>query len=193
MATICCISYICVENRLRTVRVISRDGTIIKTLNDNWTSINNLDWSPDSTKLVITASKEDKEYQFRVFIANLMTDEIVEVSIPLVEPHSFTEAHWSPDGQLIGVTTSPSLVSPIDGLVIFHPQDGTIEANLEAKRKVEEWFWSEGGDSILVNLAAAKRIGIFHWREKRLEKIPMASFLAEGLKDGDVSIKTPVW
>ncbi len=181
------------SSNLRSIRVINRNGTIIKTFNDNWTSINNLDWSPDSLKLVITASKEDREYQFRVFIANLMKDEITEISIPLAEPHSFTEAHWSPDGQLIGVTTSPTLVSPIDGLVIFHPQDGTIEANLEAKREVEEWFWSKTGDAILVNLSTTKRIGIFCWQEERLEKMPIASFLAEGLKSGDVRLKTPVW
>jgi dipeptidyl aminopeptidase/acylaminoacyl peptidase len=176
-----------------TIRVVLSDGTVETTIDNNWTSLNNLDWSPDGSKLVVTASMEDMEYQFGVFIIDLTADDIAKVDLALDKPRSFTEAYWSPNGQFIGVTTSPTLVSPIDGLIVFDPENGAIKANLKKGREVEKWFWSSAGNAILVNLSTAKRIGIYYWQEDRLEELSPPSFLIEGLENGEVSIRTPVW
>jgi hypothetical protein len=152
-------------------------------------------WSSDGTKLVITASTTPilQEYRFGLFIADVVTGNITPINIDREELRSYTDPQWSPNGLLIGVNTNPNENEIVNDLVIFDPEDETVKGNLSVERQQPDWLWSSTGEAILVNLPSAERIGIFYWKEDRLEKVSPPEQLKEGIESGEILITNLTW
>ncbi len=152
------------------VKITARDGSPHITLDNNWVTVSGIDWSPDGSKLVITGATEDV-WQEEVFIADLITDHITRVNIAQDKSSSFLLPKWSPDGQMIGVQATTREKEIVNNLLIFDPEDETIKANLTINRQQhlrQEWYWSDNGDAILLNLPSGKGISLFYWRDNRV-------------------------
>ena len=185
------------------VKVTSRDGADLATFDGDWERVEGVDWSPDGSKMVITAAISNRQTGgHSLFIADLATGDISKVEILAGELLDYTQPHWSPDGRLIGVNTRRNGEGFVSGLVIFDPEDQTIRANLTVERHFPEWSWSNAGSAILVRLGSStsalppftpQGIGIFYWTTGRLEQVSLPAYVEAGLDNWQLYLGDAVW
>ena len=157
------------------MQITSRDGLTQTTLDDNWVTISGIDWFPDGSKLVITAATENIREQ-KVFIADSLTGDITHININHNKSSTFHLPKWSPDGRMIGVQATTREDEIVNDLLIFDPEGGMVKANLTINRQQhlqQEWYWSGDSEAILLNFPPGKSIGVFYWRDNRVEELPL--------------------
>ncbi len=187
------------------VKVVTNDGETLTTFAANWKRVMGVDWSPDASKLAITALVEqqlngDSLINSGLFIVDVNTEEVTRVDLLSGEGLSYSEPHWSPDGRLLGV-----IIAGTDhdkSLVIFDPQDRAIEASFAPKLAFNEWLWSRTGDAILVLVGGdlvdsvpfpPARIGVFYWQDDSFEIISLPSQLEKKVKEWTAYLDNLTW
>ena len=160
----------------------ARDGSVVNTFGGNWGAIMDLDWSPDSASLVVVAQGTDDASRFKMRLVSLDRADVTDIILNEQEIIRYAQTRWSPREPLLGsIIEDPDLDKE---LIIFDPQQGQI---LASRKDITAWSWSDDGDSILVGVRGSsgftEGIGIFYWREDRLEMIPLLPKLEEDLKE----------
>lgn len=188
------------EEHEMTVKVVSGDGTTLTTLSSNWNMVNGIDWSPNGSKVAISAVVDYQEHRFSVFIADSVTGDVAEIEIATDELLSYEQPRWSPDGRVMGANTRPSWYDLVNGLAIFDPQSGTVHANLTLQRANPEWSWFSTGNAILVRLGGdtqphftPQALGIFYWMKGTLEQVSLSPLLEPGIKKRQLYLGEPIW
>jgi WD40 repeat protein len=185
------------------VKVTSRDGTDLVTFDGSWERVEDIDWSPDGSKMAITAVESYRQIaRHSLFIADLATGDIAQVEILADELLDYTQPHWAPDGRLIGVNIRRRGEKGVSGLVIFDSEDETVKACLNVERYHPEWSWSDTGDAALVRLgspnpaippAIPQRIGVFYWANDVLEQVSLPADVELGLDRWQLYLGEPAW
>jgi len=185
------------------VHIVSRGGNIRAVLEAGWSRVEGIDWSPDGSRIAIAAAVgSDKSTRQHLFIAYSNTWDIAELNTSPNELLNYSQPHWSPGGEMIGVNTRLSGEGLVSGLMVLDPSKGTVEANLELERYYPDWSWSANGTAVLVQLGSSisalpphtpQGVGVFYWMEENFEQVLLPSDVEDGLDSWQLYLSEPVW
>lgn len=181
------------------VSLINLEGTVLQRFGGSWGAVMAIDWSPDTSKLAITAQGTSDAYRNELFIVDLNTGKITEIDPVPGGAVSYTEPRWAPDGRLLGVIATTETQQK--ELIIFDWQEEVISSSLSLGYPFDKWSWSDDGSAILMRVGGditvtpyvPQGIGIFYWREHRFELLSLPDDMKEGLEKRNIYLIDLTW
>ncbi len=181
------------------VTLIDLEGTVLQRFGGSWGTVMAIDWSPDASKLAITAQGATDAYRNELFIIDLNTRKITEIDLVPGEAVSYAEPRWSPDGRLLGVIATTA--EQQKELIIFDWQEEVISSSLSLGDSFDKWSWSNDGSAILMRVGGditstpyiPQGIGIFYWKENRFELVSLPDDMEEGLEKRHIHLIDLTW
>jgi hypothetical protein len=193
------------EEQKWAVEIIDRTGQLMTTFG-NWELVESIDWSPDATKLAVTALahyQETGSSAASLFVIDLGSNEMVEINLAFDKSLDYSQPHWSPDGQLLGINISekPEETQTGKSLVIFHPASGEIKTSFTPEFAFDKWIWGYDEDIILMVIGGdfvfrsftPQEVGILHWKTGEFKKLILPPELEEELKNQEALLGNPSW
>lgn len=181
------------------VTLMDLEGTVLQRFGGSWGAVMTIDWSPDSSKLAVTAQGATDAYRNELFIVDLNTEKITEIDPVPGGAVSCTKPRWSPDGRLLGVIAMTA--EQQKELIIFDWQEEAKASSLSPRYSFDKWSWSSDGSAILMRVGGditstpyiPQGIGIFYWKEHRFELVPLPHEMEEGLEERYIHLIDLTW
>ena len=187
------------------VKIVGIDGEILATFMLNGERVTSIDWSPDGSKLALTVLvsqqvNDENTVKSDLLIIDLTTAEIERINLFSDEISNYSEPHWSPNGDLLGVNVTRT--GSDKELIILDTKDWSINSSFSPNLAFDKWSWSNAGDAILVLVGGdlvnitpfpPAQIGIFYLQDNHFEILSLPSQLEERIEDWTAFVGNLTW
>ncbi len=177
------------------IKIMGLNGKTASVFSQNWHIIESLAWSPDGSKIAVTAWEGEGAGvpRYELYILDLAKKEVTK--LPMNKGFSYTGVQWSPNGSILGVTAYSVEVSKEGNVFFVETSSGETKVKVTVECEDIKWLWSRTGNTILLKLSGlgTERIGVFNWADNELKYLTFPPQIENELKELNIWLGDPTW
>lgn len=177
------------------VKVLPINSKTTNILGGNWDVIEGIDWSPDGSRMAITARERQsvEVSRYDLFIAGINGEQVKKLTSD--DRLSYIKPQWSPDGTLVGTVAYSAQTQDEGNLLLFDFIKGTIKTEFNIGHGDTKWLWSRTNKTILFMVVASQsqKIGLLNLANNQAEYIHFPSQLESELNNGNINLEDLAW
>ena len=157
--------------------------------------IESLDWSPDGTKIAISAwdGQGDEKPKFNIYILDLDSGDMTNISPK--EDFSYRKVQWSPDGKILGTLSSSINIENSIQLHFLDTNSWEVMSIFESGDSDTSWQWSRNSQAVLSRTIdnGSVKVVIYNMVDQNISLVNFPKQLLSEIENGNIEIGLPAW